>query len=47
MVTAMKNEMLADTWGPILEIVVCKSRLIAMITISEMIMVAILPAIWI
>src|ERR687885_530158 len=44
-VTAMKNEMLADRWGLILEMVVSKSPRIAVITTNEIIIVAILPAI--
>jgi hypothetical protein len=47
MVTAMKKEMLADKWGLILTTVVRKSPLIALITTNEMIIVAMLPAIWI
>jgi hypothetical protein len=45
-VTAMKKKMLADKWGLILTVVVCNSPLIAEITTNEMIIVAILPAIW-
>ena len=42
----MKNEMFADRWGLILEMAVSKSRRIAVITTKEMIIVAMLPAIW-
>src|ERR1044071_4757062 len=46
-VRAMKKEMLADKWGLILTTVVRKSPLIALITTDEMIIVAMLQAIWI